>query len=589
MQYFSRCRCAAGLVALLCLAAAPPDPVSNASVPLAVKGGRCSFVLPAGKPDDKFLLVVGSLSRGLLPHRVTVRTEATDDAVSLPLANDDPGPAWRRYTADLADRLEKARKDRPAATEYPPAADPPQRRDFFLFAGGNNFGDPASYASVHGELRGVGRHCLVYVDADHADKAGLQPGVDEVIRVFDSAVFPVARAEQGRCLDVDRDGRFTVLFSGRLTRMTGDKGTLSGFVRGTDFYRDLRVPFGNRCDMLYLNTDLHPGPYLRTLVAHEYTHAIVCSEHVFGNYLSGTQGVEEESWLNEALAHLAEERHGFSWSNLDYRVSSFLAAPQRYSLVVPDYYDAGLWRDPGCRGATYLFLHACACDDAGLSAKLVRSNLTGVANLEVALREPFAALFRRWTVAIAQGKIPGGHDLYRPLGGRLLCGVRQVDVPLSASRWESDLAGTAAAYLLLHSPGRARSRVTVEADASADLQVTLLPLPPETPRLSLRVETVRPGACRLTVTAHDAIVTLDEAAWEKATPIGQPEDTSYRPDAPSGTTARAWFNEQKLTPESPQTSRLIELPAGKKEVWLFKVSGHSSTGRPVAAWAELPW
>ena len=42
---------------------------------------------------------------------------------------------------------------------------------------------------------------------------------------------------------------------------------------------------------------------------------------------------DEESWLNEALAHLAEEMHGHGWSNLDYRVSAFLNDPGRYALV----------------------------------------------------------------------------------------------------------------------------------------------------------------------------------------------------------------------------------------------------------------
>jgi hypothetical protein len=578
-----RPRCVAALAALLGLAAAPADSVSESPIPLAVRGDRCTFVLPTGNPSDKFLLIVGSLSRGPVSHRVAVRTEATSDAVSLPLADDDPGPAWRRYTNDLADRLDKARRNHRPAEDYPVAADPPRRREFSLFS------ESGSFSPVKADLRGFGRHCLVYVDADCPNQQALQPAVDEVIRVFDDAVFPAARAEQGRCLDVDRDGRFAVLFTGRLARMTGGKGTLSGFVLGSDFDRDVRPPFGNRCDMLYLNTDLRPGPYLRTLIAHEYTHAVVFSEHVFGDYLPGIRRSEEESWLNEGLAHLAEERHGFGWGNLDYRVSAFLAAPQRYPLVVPDYYGAGVWRDPGCRGATYLFLHSCACEDAGLSSKLVRSNLCGVANLEAATREPFGALFRRWTVAVAQGKIPGGHDLYRTLGGQLLCGVRREALPLAGGQWQSDVAGTAAAYFLLHSPEAGRSRVTVEADAGADLQVTLVPLPADSARLSLRVERTGPAACRLTVTAHDADVTLEEVALEQAGSEGQPAETSYRPDAVPGETVRAWIGESLLAAGATRVGKVIERPSASGKTWLFKLKGHDAAGRPVAAFAELTW
>ena len=57
--------------------------------------------------------------------------------------------------------------------------------------------------------------------------------------------------------------------------------------------------------MMYLNVDLRPGPHLRTLLVHEYTHAVVFSEHLFGGYPSEGPAREEESWLNEGLAHLA--------------------------------------------------------------------------------------------------------------------------------------------------------------------------------------------------------------------------------------------------------------------------------------------
>ena len=70
--------------------------------------------------------------------------------------------------------------------------------------------------------------------------------------------------------------------------------------------------------------------------------------------------VEEEAWLDEAIAHLAEDSYGFSTSNIDYRVSAFLARPERYQLVVDDYYAADLFRSHGNRGSTYLFLRWCA-------------------------------------------------------------------------------------------------------------------------------------------------------------------------------------------------------------------------------------
>ena len=51
---------------------------------------------------------------------------------------------------------------------------------------------------------------------------------------------------------------------------------------------------------------------------------------------------------------------GFPTSNIDYRVSAFLTRPERYQLVVDDYYAADLFRSHGSRGSTYLFLRWCA-------------------------------------------------------------------------------------------------------------------------------------------------------------------------------------------------------------------------------------
>ena len=434
------------------------------------------------------------------------------------------------------------------------------------------------------DLRATGRRCQVYVDHAFPHPESLQPTVDDAVRTFDDAVYPEARRRLGCCLDVDRDGRFTLFFSSRLDRLAGN-AALSGFVRSADFYRDLAAPFGNRADMMYLNTDLQPGPYLRTVLAHEYTHAVVCSEHVFGDYLPGVVRQDEESWLGEALAHAAEDLHGFSRANLDYRVSAYLSDPPHYPLVEADYYAAGLWRTHGCRGATYLFLRRCLDRDGpDLLARLVQSNLAGTANLEAATGKPFAELFRDWTTATALAA-----DLHGPYGGRLLCGPRYRQVALDGGRGDVDLAGTSAAYLLLHSAGGGRSRITVTADAEAELQVSLIRLPEGTGRLTLHREPgSRSGTCRLKLTAHDGEVTLEDAAWERRTPTqNRPEDTSWRDDRPAGETARSWFGPTRLKAGETRTSGDLPLPAdADREPVLFKVLGRDEKGRAVAAWED---
>jgi hypothetical protein len=425
-------------------------------VPLAVSDGHCSCVI-----DGSYFLVVGSLARDAGPFHVSVTSDVTDAPVELlppPAARD---PDWARRTAEWRGRQDRARQVGAPLEAFPASAQPPRQRTFYLFVGGGDPRSPAGHVAIRGELQSVGRFCQVYVDGDEPLSAALQATVDDIVRTFDTDIFPQA-ARLGRVVDVDRDGRFTILLTGRLGQLGGGTVALGGCVRGSDFYRDLAAPFGNRCDLMFLNARLQPGPHLHTLLAHEYTHALIFCEHVFGNYLPEQPHVEEEAWLNEGIAHLAEVRHG--WSNISHRIDAFLEAPQRYQLVVPDYYAAGLWRSEGHRGATFLFLRWCV-EHCGpeLVGRLVRSNLSGVANLEAATAEPFTDLFRCWTATLAAGQ-----GSWRP----------HVEQLPAVGRWQGSLAGTSAAYFLIQPPREGRCRVRVTADAAAALQMTLVPVTP---------------------------------------------------------------------------------------------------------------
>jgi hypothetical protein len=581
------------LLLLGCSAAARAEaPPAGSAVPLAVHDGRCECVLPTEPPDAKYYVILGSLARDAGPYRVQVRTEQVDDPVSVPVQNLAADPAWVRRTAQVHERLARARRDQAGPPSYPGAADPPRRRTFYLFVGDDKFQDPAGYAEVRGDLQAAGRHCQVYLDHDHPDPAALAPTVADIVRTFDEDVFPRAARVFGHAADVDRDGRFTVLLTGWLGKLQAGRVSLGGFVRGSDFYPDLAAPFGNRCDMMYLNTNLRPGPHLRSLLAHEYTHAVVFSEHVFGDYLPGPRREDEEAWLNEGLAHLAEDLHGYGWSNLDYRVSAFLGAPERYQLVVPDYYAAGLWRTPGSRGATYLFLRWCLGRHGdGLPGELVQSNLHGIDNLEAATREPFDELFRQWSAALllagsnlgSETAPPFGPrlDPRRPLAGRLLAGPRFAEVAFGGTSHEVRLAGTSAAYLLLHCPAGPRTRLTVTAEAGAELQVSLVRCPDGTARLALRRE---PGD-RLRLTAHDAAVTLDEAAWERLRPAGErPDETSYwEPGAPGKGAVEDWFGNPHLEAGESRLSPPLDLPSGAGDL-VFKVTATDAAGHRVTGW-----
>jgi hypothetical protein len=441
------------------------------SIPLAVNHGHCEFVVATPHVSDQFYLVVGSLAGASRITDVRVKSERTDGPESLPLETPAPDASWKNRVEAQAHWLERLRRVRPVHDRFPPLALPPAGKTFHLFTGDRDLDDPANYQAVAATLAAVGRNAQVYLDKDDRHLPGIDETVAAVLKVFDEEVYPWAETHLGHALDVDRDGRFTIFLTSRLGSLQNGKSRVDGFVRGSDFCRDMPAPFSNHCDMLYLNAALKPGPQLRTVLAHEFTHAVIFCEHSLAGYDGSRSHDDEESWLNEGLSHLVESLHEYGWSNLDYRIGAFLACPERYPLVVPDYFAAGLWREPGTRGAAFLFMRSCLEQaDAALPKRLIQSPLRGITNLEAATQKPFAPLFRQATVDVLDRRNYGYLDSEQK--GPLLRGPRVHEVALANGHGECKVAGTAAAYFHLHSPSGGYARIAVEA--AEPVQVTLV-------------------------------------------------------------------------------------------------------------------
>ena len=138
-------------------------------------------------------------------------------------------------------------------------------------------GSSSNYIAIRGVLKGVGRKVQVYAAAEDLERVSAS-AIQDLIVTFDDRIFPVTADFAGPARDVDGDGRFTILLSSWLDHLGGGKYPVDGFVRVADLDTAFRPPFGNQCDMMYLNTSLRPGPHLRTVVAHEYMHAALFSQ-----------------------------------------------------------------------------------------------------------------------------------------------------------------------------------------------------------------------------------------------------------------------------------------------------------------------
>ena len=557
-------------------------------VPVAVEGGRARFVVPAGRRAGT-LMIVSALARE--PGPFAIRLDARAAARGGRTERADDGPA--RPEAGCGGRGVTPRAGEPGM--------PPGARTFHLMARDGDVAVAGNYRAVAAKLRALGRSVQVYVDERDAGRVGPET-LREIVATLDERVVPEVGRAIGMAPDVDGDGRFTVLVTGQLARLGGGRLAVDGFVRGSDLDPAMAAPFGNRCDMLYLNAGLTPGPHLRTVLAHEYTHAAVSALKAFGGPGGARAGTEEEGWLDEGIAHLVEDQFGFSKSNLDYRVAAFLAAPERYRLVVEDYFAAGLFRGHGNRGSTYLFLRWCA-DRYGpeLVGRLARSPRRGVEALEEATGSSFAGLFRRWTIALAADGPGRGTDGYRSLdplgdfGGWPLAGPRMARVAAGgADAWDAE--GTSPHFAIVEGGGAAAVEVAIEGPARACLQVTAIPLPADSPRLELNLIAAGPASADGTPVVRIGLrecgggaVRVDRLAWEPLIPAPNPHVTGSRRGSLAGPALASALGALDLPTLGRLDSRPIPLTGARlgEGAVVVKVIGTDARGRRVAAWAEF--
>jgi hypothetical protein len=337
-------------------------------------------------------------------------------------------------------------------------------------------------------------------------------------------------------------------------------------------------------------------------------HAVVFSQKSLKGPWAGQQITEEEGWLDEALAHLAEDLNGFSTSNIDYRVSAFLTSPERYPLVVDDYYAAELFRSHGSRGSTYLFLRWCV-DRYGvdLLSTLVHSRLRGAANLEAATGSTFADLYRRWSLALflsgfepSSDKAGLPEDGFRSINMRAPCeewelaGPRFARVAADGRSVCWSALGTSSHFVVVASSPTGAVEIEVAGPPEAELQVTVLPLGADLPRLDLAVNNLRGPAGGLSIRAqvkerNGVPVRLSALSWEPLTPSANPHSSGFRCGRLDMPCIAEAFGSSALAAGGELCSRPIPMPgvlAGDGPL-VIKVIATDEKGRRVAAWASI--
>lgn len=607
-------------------------PVVRVETPysMPVVGNEAAFDLEFA-PNDSYRLLISNFGTVDETARVAIEAVAVPAAVSFPGERMSPLPI-RPLVAEAGDRTSTTNTAAARAVVELPIELPSEvhsvipvghaadttERDFYMHVTDGALENPQSYVRVRAPVVVDGAHCRTYLDRQQPATPAILELAKELVRVFDEEVWPRSRATIGLHRDVDNDGKLALLLTPWLGKMQGGETTLKGFTRSSDFRAGIPAPFSNHCDVIYLHSQLRPGPMLRDLLAHEYAHAVSFS-HRQTESPGGTGYPEEEDWINEGVAHLAENLAGTGWTNLDYRISRYLDAPAQSPLLVSDYYRSGLWRDHGCRGATYLFLRWCT-DVWGdqLAAALIRSPSAGVNSLERLTGLSFTQLYRHFNVALATNGDPPTPAALVSDTGKSLRPLETVSLlsrlgswQLAGPHWEAmtfdesprketrevSLKGTATSFVELrpgHAEGTQSFRIRIRGSSNSRLQITLIRCRPDAPSLSAQARWDL--ASDLTGDPRTAGATVELASRGagpleiEAVAFEQNVDETRR--SVSGQILREAIPDHgPLSPDVPRTLRVMvprEQLAGASGPWSVKVVARTPHGRRVSAFTSLP-
>jgi len=267
-----------------------------------------------------------------------------------------------------------------------------------------------TYVPRKGVLRRIGTYCKLFVDPEPFNGLSAADGgfysitesqLDTLMTKFDQKIYPLMTQNYGPSYDMDGDGKVAVFLSPMVTR--------NGFAGFFDTEHFTTSMTSNQRDMFCMWTPDESWSGDRWLagtcetIAHEFQHLINFSGRLKKASYNFSSVVEEEIWLDEALAMGAEIRYRQSIGDPVYeeRFSYYMNYISSTSLMN----FGNKLQDYGCVGmfAHYLFEQG----DASRIQRLVTSGLRGKTNIETAFSDhPNAALrtfdgiYSNWTRAV---------------------------------------------------------------------------------------------------------------------------------------------------------------------------------------------
>jgi hypothetical protein len=269
---------------------------------------------------------------------------------------------------------------------------------------------------------------------------------------FDTVVDPLDRGAFGDPSDIDGNGRVVIFFTSTVNDLTPKTSTsyVSGFFFSRDLFPTVATAGYDACagsnmgEMFYVMVPdpTRAGAFTKANVttevigtlAHEYQHLINASRRMYVN--TAAQDFEE-AWLDEGLAHIAEELLFYRVSGLSPRQNLNVAAIRASTTTIDAFnhyasgnfgrYEEYLKKPTGysvyadndslaTRGAAWSFLRYAA-DHAGSTDgtvwhDLVNSTTTGIANLTNVFGTGVVGELRDWGVSVLTDDIDAASSQY---------------------------------------------------------------------------------------------------------------------------------------------------------------------------------
>ena len=188
-----------------------------------------------------------------------------------------------------------------------------------------------NFIQTQAQVASVSRRAILAVDTLDGPPATLftQAVLDSITTEFDNITFPTDSSYYNNATDVDGNSRIILLFTGQINKLT-PPNTSGGFVGGFFFAGDFFPPAdqgggagtfcpeSNQAEIFYLLSPDPTGRFgnvrstssvrqgTRGTIAHEFQHMI----NAGNRYQNPQVSSFEATWLDEALAHFAEDAVG---------------------------------------------------------------------------------------------------------------------------------------------------------------------------------------------------------------------------------------------------------------------------------------